>query len=229
MRVTHTSAFVGLDQRKPLTSDLSVAGAMRNFRVNDDFSLSSRAETALAGEYPDVIEGIFSGELNGEKIRLIAFGGKLYRDRPEAGTMDELGEIGAGHCEFFTFGGRIYVLNGCSYSRYDGSVFSEVEGYVPTIAVSCAPDGSGSVFEQYNLLTDKRKMLFGATGVDDVFHLAEKDITEVTEVRLDGARVPASGYSVDCASGTVTFGTPPAEGINNLEIVYRKSGAGERG
>lgn len=222
MRESRNNVFKGIDERILISGGVDIASSMSNFRISSDGSLEKRPENNQVLNIGAAIEGIWKGKLDGEDVTVFSAGGeliKLYRDE---GTFEVLGVIGTGHCEFFVFGGALYVMNGSTYTKLSGGVLSSVEGYIPTIAVSCTPDGAGTSFEQLNLLTDKRKQLFSADGISTEYKLAESDIRSVESVYCSGVEI--TGYTVDTSAGKITFALPPAEGLNSLEVIYSKSG-----
>ena len=84
------------------------------------------------------------------------------------------------------------------------------------------PQGYGTLLENVNRLTGKRKVKYSPDGSATVFYLPEKEVDEV--VSVDGTDIT---WTSDKAKGTVTFASAPAKGVNTVAIVYRK-GNGER-
>lgn len=116
------------------------------------------------------------------------------------------------------------MLNGNEYMSWGGGPepFQAVEGYIPTVRTASTPAGEGTLLENVNRLTGKRRIRFSPDGTSTTFFL-EKDYDEV--VSVEGA---AGAYTLDKAAGTMTFAGAPAEGVNTLTVVYRK-GEGARG
>ena len=128
-----------------------------------------------------------------------------------------------GEVSFFGFGGKVYLLGGGEYKSWDGgtdTAFATVEGYVPLIQTATTPKGEGTLVENVNRLTGKRRVQFSPDGTATVFQLPEKAINEVSSVKSGGE--PVTNCTMDLENGTVTFPTAPAAGTNTVEIEYRK-------
>lgn len=95
------------------------------------------------------------------------------------------------------------------------------KGYVPTVATATESSG-GTLLENPNLLTGKKKQTFSPDGENTVFSLIEKEIDELIEVSGTGV-----GYSYDLNEGIVTFDSAPEKGTNTITITWRK-GNGDR-
>lgn len=169
--------------------------------------------------------GAWSGFLNGQRHTVASFGGALWDLSPEGGTPVKKGTCTQAPASFFGFGNKVYLLNGHEYMSWDGkadSSFQTVEGYIPTVRTASTPQGGGTLLENVNRLTGKRKVKFSPDGSSTSFFL-EKDFDEVTSV--DGTSL---SYTVNKSAGTVTFSSAPPQGVNTVVITYRK-GNGERG
>ena len=104
----------------------------------------------------------------------------------------------------FGFDNKLYILTGGLYLAYDGSVISQVEGYIPCVLTACSPDGSGTEYERVNNLTLYRRARYSADGTSAQYKVLESNVT-VTKVTIDGAET--TGYTQ--LNGTVTFTTAP--------------------
>lgn len=100
--------------------------------------------------------------------------------------------------------------------------FETVEGYIPTVQTAVNPQGYGTLLENVNRLTGKRKVKYSPDGSSTVFNLPEKKVDEI--VAVDGTSIT---YTLDKEKGTVTFASAPEKGTNTVTITYRK-GEGER-
>ena len=172
-----------------------------------------------------VFSGAWSGTLGGKRHTVVSFGGVLWDISPGGGTPVSKGTCTQDAASFFGFGGKVYLLNGHEYLSWDGkadSSFRTVEGYIPTVRTASTPQGGGTLLENVNRLTGKRKVKFSPDGTSTAF-LLEKEIDEV--ISVEGTSI---GYTVNKAGGTVSFSSPPAKGTNTVVITYRK-GNGERG
>lgn len=150
----------------------------------------------------------------------------------------------------FAMNNRIWILTGKEYLVYgmfDNPNYEEpAEGettdipkqvvqiknvldiaYVPTTIIGRAPTGGGTVFENVNLISNKRKNKFLTTSAKE-YQLDSTNIESVDEVKLNGAvKAQTTDYTVDLAAGKVTFTaampSPPVAGQDNLEITFTKT------
>lgn len=201
------------------------AAVMRNFRVTREGHLQIRPGygpvVTLAEGRP--VRGLWSGYVAGREVLAAACGGKLWRLDPADWTAEDLGAIEDAPTSFFGFSRKLYLLTGKEYYVWDGEgPVKAVEGYVPTVATATPPGGGGVELERVNLLTGKKRQEFSPDGTGRTFVLAEDGIDEVLAVT--GTK---ETWTADRAAGTVTFASPPAEGVNTVVITWRK-GNGRR-
>ena len=183
-------------------------------------TLSPKPSGVSAPEF----SGAWSGTLDGARHTVVSFGGVLWDIDPAGGTPVKKGTCTQAPASFFGFGGKVYLLNGHEYLSWDGkadSSFQTVEGYVPTVRTASTPQGGGTLLENVNRLTGKRKVKFSPDGTSTAFVL-EKEIDEV--ISVEGTSI---SYTVNKTTGTVTFSSAPPAGVNTIVITYRK-GNGER-
>lgn len=110
------------------------------------------------------------------------------------------------------------------------SMFYEVEGYIPKVAISTTPAGVGTDYEEFNMLTGKKHQTFNGDNAATVYQLYETAITSVDKVFVGGVlKTVTTDYSVNLTNGTVTFTAPakPPVGLDNVDIYWTK-GTGER-
>ena len=236
--------FLGLNEApdgdtRIKTGELS---EMRNFRITRDKHLQIRpgqktvldlkaAWDAWAAEQvtvPEVTEpkfcGSWRGAVGGAERTIAAFGGVLFEIDPDGGTSRAIGTCTEDSTSFFGFGNKVYLLNGHEYMSWDGGAetgFSAVEPYVPTVQTATDPAGHGTLLENVNRLTGKRKVKFSPDGTSTEFRLPEKDVDEVLSV--EGTTIT---WSLHEYKDRVVFASAPEKGVNTLVITYRK-GAGE--
>lgn len=224
MKISSQKGFSGVDERLKLTDGLSVASEMRNFRITAGGSLTKREGFTAVCLLDSKVEGLWCGSIGNEEFIAAASGGKLYRIPPDtlSATPTLIGDIAEGECTMFEFNGLLYVKAGAYYGKYDGSTLSEVEGYIPCVALSCAPSGEGEAFEEINLLSPKRKQLFSGDGTSVYYRLAEKNIDSVVSITINGTLFTGR-YSVNPITAAINFESAPAEGLNNIEVVYTKA------
>ena len=215
---------------------------MVNFRVTRDRHLQLRpgqrtvldlrtAWDALAIKPTGVTEpqfcGAWYGSVGGAAHLLAAFGGAVWDLSPTSGPSPrDLGRCAQDTTSFFGFGRKVYLLNGHDYLAWDGgadTTFQMVEGYVPTVMTACTPAGLGTLLENVNRLTGKRRVRFSPDGSSRTFTLPERAVDEIISVEGSSAT-----YTLDGAKGTLTFASAPAAGVNTLSVIYRK-GTGARG
>ncbi len=129
-------------------------------------------------------------------------------DTPLFATMN------AQNSEAFVFNNMLYIIDGKNYLVYDGTTLKEVTtvAYVPTTYINIIPTGDnaniGTEYEQRNILQPKFKHTFVADGTNAEFALNENQLDSIVSVEAYGVTV--TEYTVDLATGIVTFNTPPA-------------------
>lgn len=237
--------FLGLNENPDgdthiRTGELS---EMRNFRITRDKHLqirpgqktmldlraawdtwASEQETAPENTDPHFC-GAWQGAVGGADHIIAAFGGVLFDVDLEGASTRAIGTCTEDKTSFFGFSNKVYLLNGHEYMSWDGGAetsFENVEGYIPTVQTAVNPQGYGTLLENVNRLTGKRKVKFSPDGSSTVYQLPEKEVDEVVEV--EGTSVT---WTLDKTKGTVTFKSAPEKGTNTLIITYRK-GEGER-
>ena len=217
------NGFGGIDQRLEFDKKVGLASDMMNFRVTDSGSLVKRNGVAWLWNAPEKVDCIWSGNIGNQEMVIVASGGQLFRIWPNRAPAQGmlLGNIGAGKCLMFEFNGLLYIMTETTYHKYDGDMLRHVNGYIPLVALSCNPDGKGVVFEQLNLITDRRRQQFSSDGTSTTYLLAEREISGVFSIKINGEN--ANGYSVDNEKGQVKFNAPPPLGTNNIEIIYTKN------
>lgn len=180
------------------------------------------------------VRGIWSGYVGGTEYLVAACASRLWSltiSDGEVWTKLEIGEIDTSKAvSFFGFSNRLYILNGSQYKVWDGSMLTDVGGYVPVVAIS-TPPGSGSkgaLYEPVNKLTGSKRQRFTPTGTSGDFQLCEQNITKVESVRCAGVALSNSSYTVNASSGLVSISRGLTEGVNLLEIQWSKGG-GDRG
>ena len=234
-------AFLGLNENPDGDTTLKVGemAEMRNFRITQDKHLQIRpgsktllsladALAALDEESGDAetdtrVYGVWRGIAGAGEHVLAAYGGYVWDIDLDAAAATEKGACAKAETAFFGFGGKVYLLGGGEYKSWDGgseTKFTDVSGYVPLIQTATTPGGEGTLVENVNRLTGKRRVEFSPDGTAMVFQLPEKDIDEVIGAKENGTAV--TGYTVNAENGTVTFETAPAAGTNTVEIEYRK-------
>jgi hypothetical protein len=180
------------------------------------------------------INGIFPYMVDQVQHLIIHSGTKLIDYNCDTETTTEIKSSGMNPVPIsksFIFNNILYIIDGLNYLRYDGETVADVIGYVPTTSISRIPDGGGKQYQDVNLLTGYRKNSFVGDGVSTEYHLDTTNIeTGTVTVWINGST--SASYSVDSATGVVTFTTPPSapltDGQDNVVIQFRKSINGYR-
>ena len=176
---------------------------------------------------------------SGQAFHLAHVGTKLYTwgdTTAPVEIFDGLADVRMGQ---FTHRGKWYILDGVKYrvvmhDELTGFIVEDVEDnpYVPTVAVGII--GSAIVpeevidtsYEEPNLLTTRRKAKMVGDGSSKVFMLTEEEIDAVVGIEADGTELEKTAYSVDAATGAITFTTAPAAanpaGESNVTVEYTK-------
>lgn len=219
------------------------AAVMRNFHITREGHLQIRPGFAPAcsiapvpeGQTPHPVRGLWQGYV-GERtqpVLLAACAAHLWllsQNEDETGEFfrkEDLGPIPDSSVSFFGFQKKVYLLTGSGFFVWDGAgELQEVEGYIPLTMTASPPEGGGTLLEQVNKLTGKRRNRFSPDGTATVFHLAETGIHELVSVEGEGLPEGVT-WSVNLSAGTVSFSQAPPKGVNSLTITYRK-GSGER-
>jgi hypothetical protein len=245
IKIFQIQKWLGLNESPDGDTGLRMgeAAKMRNFCVTRENHLQIRPGYAPMCELVpgSPARGLWCGYVGGARHLLAACGGKLWDleeviDPPVeggGGIVDDaparyfektaIGEIDDTDVFFFGFSKKVYLLTGQEYYSWDGEgEVQVVEGYVPTVTTSTVPGGGGTLLENLNLLTGKRKQEFSPDGTSTVFHLVEENIDEL--ISVEGTDITRT---VDLENGTVTFTAAPAQGTNTITITWR-TGNGDR-
>lgn len=226
--------FLGLNLTN--TGDTQIldgeSGNMNNFIITDDYKLRKVEGYKSVYEFNSQITGTYTFNTGSETYLLIVSDGKLYRipqskldDDSSWGTLTPtlIGSVGDYDTTFFSFDKKVYLLNGHKYYSYDGTTLAEVEGYTPLVFVNAPPSGGGTDYDQINMLSPKKHMTFNADGTSSTYQLAQKDISSVDKVYVNGTEIASTGYSVNTTNGTVTFTNIPTAGTDNVDIYWSKT------
>lgn len=249
---TKIDKFLGLNLSN--TGDTQIqfgeSGNMDNFYITNDLKLRKMSGYKTFYDFGTYIRGIYSTNLGGTEYLLVATDGKLYYflkseleseweniavddDLDDDVTPDPvygvnphlIGNIGDGDVSFFTFDRKVYILSG-KYHSWDGTTLQEVEGYTPLVFINTPPAGGGIVYDEINMLSNKKHQTFNGDGSSKTFHLAQNytvsgvNLTSIDKVVVNGSTVASSGYSYDLAAGTVTINSAPSNGMDNVDIYW---------
>lgn len=188
-------------------------------------SIRTRPSMELMQAFDKPVYGVFFYS----KECLVHSGTELYKVVDGAKTLLHSG-LNAARSDSFIYENKWYFKDGANYLVYDGSTIKDVEGFVPTTSIARKPAGGGTIYEDVNLLTGRRKNTFLADGESTVFALDSQNIdTDYTVVvKVNDAAV--TDFTVDHAAGKITFATAPAipltDGQDNVTVEFRKTIAG---
>lgn len=215
--------FKGLKQ-DTVTGDtqleLNESPDMLNFKITKDYKLQKREGfRSLFDKLNSPIQGMYYCKLGGKHHFVFSCGGKLKEYDLSDKTVADIGDIEDYPINFFYMKDKLYMLNGHSYKSYDGTTLKDVEGTIPEVVRGASPSGGGVSLDQINALTGKRKAFYSSNGTDTVYHLPEKDLKNVIEIRVDNV-VVTSGFTLQLPAGTITFNSAPTKGVENVEITY---------
>lgn len=188
-------------------------------------SIRTRPELALVQAFDAPVYGVFFFG----SVMLVHSGTRLYRVSGGVSTLlySGLNEITSAG---FVYKNVWYFKDGKNYLRYDGSVVSAVEGYIPTTTIGRKPTGGGTTHEDVNMLTGLRQNSFLADGGSFDFYLDARaiDTDFVPVVTVNGAIAPSSTYTVDYAEGKISFvnaapDAPATDGQDNVMVRFKKT------
>lgn len=231
--VLRIKKFLGLNENPDGDTTLKTGemSTMRNFRITQDNHLQTRpgcktviniaeALNAAGIDVEQKVYGAWYGSVNGKDKLLVAYDGHIVEVEPGAEYAAVRGHVTADETHFFGFGEKVYLLNGHEYMSWDGSndtEFTAVVGYVPLVQIATTPDGDGTLLENINRLSGKRRVSFSPDGTAKVFKLPEKNLSSVISATVAGAAV---SFTANVTEGSVEFSTAPAKGTDTLEVLY---------
>ncbi len=188
--------------------------------------------------YEKVIDDAIDSRINGAcsfgSGHLIHGGTSLYLVNENGERTLIYADIADSKSTFIPYDGMVYVITGKEllYVTSEGNCdYLSNISYVPTVIVSKAPSGGGTLYENYNLLSDRWKEQFLADGESTVYNLEKKDLSAVVGVWLreengEMKAVDRETYTVSLENGTVTFSSPPSipqvVGMDNVIIEVSK-------
>lgn len=192
----------------------------RNYKTIE--GIETRPGMKLHTAFSEAVYGVFFYK---DKV-IVHSGKKLYRvmGGVKAVLFDGVNETKS---DAFIYEDIWYFKDGKYYLQYDGTTIQEVEGYVPTTSIGRKPNGGGTIYEDVNMLTGRRKNTFLADGESFDFYLDAQNIDTSFKpiVTVDGAKVTA--FTVDYTKGKIAFtkapGKPKTDGQDNVEVEFQKT------
>lgn len=224
------SAFTGVDFTSDVHNVANHRFAYAENIINDDSGFpEKRLGHRTMIEFNAPVYGLFTGLIGGNEVYLAHAGSNLYLC--SNGYTDIIQtlctNIEARTSRGFFFDERFYLLDGKTYRYYDGINFGYVRdiAYVPSTTINSPPAGGGMSFEDVNLLTEFRLNTFVGDGTSTDFKLDVENLvfSSGIEVKVQGALVAKSAYSIIEATGKVRLNVAPPNGggISNVEIKFR--------
>ena len=197
-------------------------------------SIKTRPEMEMVEEFNHMITGIYFYEADGIERMLVHCGETLYEIVNGERKILYTG-VYPRKSTAFVFNKLWYFMDGYHYLQYDGTIISEVVGYIPTTSISRKPAGGGRIYEDVNLLTGIRINTFLADGESNEFVLDAQNIDEDygVIVKVNDEIIEYTRYTVDYESGHIVFNrenipAPSTDGKDNVSIQFRKNIAGYR-
>ena len=201
----------------------------KNYK-NNAKCIETRPDVELDSTFDNTIYGIFFYTKNDVVHKIVHCGTKLYDNGEEIFTGMNIIPS-----QSFIFNETFYVKDGINYLKYDGSELKEVEGYIPTTTIGKEPSGSGTTYQDVNLLTGIRKNEFIGDGTSKDYQLDAQDLDSdytVTAVVEGLTYTEGINLSVDQVKGIVTFNVAPPKpvtpGQSNVIITFSKTIQGYR-
>lgn len=227
-KIFQIKAWLGLNESPDGDTHMKMgeAAEMRNFRITAENHLQIRPGygTLCTLSEGNKVQGMWNGYIKGKFHMVAAAGGHLWDIDVANRSAADKGAIDDSPTFFFGFSEKLYIMTGAEYYAWDGdSTPAAVEGYIPIVATAVPPEGGGTVLEQTNLLTGKKRAEFSPDGEAKTFQLPETEIDEV--LSIEGSDIK---YTSDAEKGTVTFDSAPEKAVNSITITWRK-GTGTRG
>lgn len=218
--MTAIKNFLGLNLSETGETNLKLgeASKMKNFRITKDYKLEKINGYSIVYEKSGQMRANWVGKLGSTEVNIFVCGGKIYNSGTQIGTLtDDVTTI-------FEFNKALYFINGHEYKKWDGTQMYNLVGYgyEPKIKISTTPAGVGTDYEPINLISDFRKVSYSGDGTTATYYLPEKDITMyANDIWIDGTSTNAWTYNG--TNGTITFTDPPAQGVDNVLIRYKKN------
>ena len=159
---------------------------------------------------------------------IVHAGTKIYKEGVQiaSGIAEQTGMFAQFNQKLYYFCNQIYV--------FDGTTWSAVTPYVPTVVINRKPDGtSGDRSEAYNMIGTGFQNNFHGDGTSVDFLLTDKNLDQqVPKVKVDNEEwtydanlSAAKTFKVDYAAGKITLKSAAPSGTNNVEIIAYKHDA----
>ena len=227
------SAFRGVDfsNRKDevsLNRSPESLNMWKNYRSSNGRCVETRPEMVLHKTCDDTVLGHFFYEYNGEIHEITHVGNKLYDNDTVINS-----NMSKKYSSYFVYDKKLYIIDGTQYLVYDGEYCRPVEGFIPTTTIGRTPAGSGTIYQDVNMVTGVRKNSFVADGTSVEYVLDTETYDSDYPVRVwVNDKELTSGFTAYPNNGKVTFNTAPTTpdtvGQDNVIIQFRKTIEGYR-
>ena len=210
--------------------------ALRNdslTQTGNTYKLSGYAATAdVVDSTAKPVAGLWSGMVGGKQVLLAAGDGNLwslYDSELDSVSRTFIYSINTDKgVNFIPFDNKVYIQNGYEYYVYDGLTCAAVDGYIPLVAISIGPQGTGDAGEltgEYvNRLTVKRRVRLSPDGdVHKTFRLPEPahSIVGVWDLSTNPKTlIPDTDYTFTADTTDITFTRTLTAAANSIEVEY---------
>lgn len=207
----------------------------KNYKDTQETCIETRPGYRKIAQIGTKINGIYLFNLS---TAIIHSGNILYEwsnfpSEPNETTLKEIyNNMNSNErTSFNKFGDNLYINDGSNYILYDGNQVREVkeDAFIPRTTIGRKPTGGGETLQDVNVLQPKRTNSFLADGTSTQYVLDAIgiDSTEVIAVVNDITLTEGTDFTVNRASGIVTFNTAPAQpslaGTDNVFITFSKT------
>lgn len=185
-------------------------------------SIRTRPGLVLQEAFDEPVYGVFFYK----NFQLVHSGTKLYK--LSGGVRTELyAGLKEAISDSFIYENIWYFKDGIHYLQYDGSTIKDVIGYVPTTSIARKPSGGGTIYEDVNMLSDRRINTFLADGASKEFFLdstnIDTDFAPIVKVEDE----VVTNYTVDYEGGKIVFedivSEPLTVGRDNVSVEFKKT------
>ena len=241
------TGFLGVDFSSSITDiDRRRSPRGHNF-INNNGTIEKRngyKVLAYLGENAN-INGIWNVDtLNGEYF-IVHCGTKLYEMKTDFSSYTEiLTGLNDRISQGAIISSKLLILDGKRAIVYDlledtnRVKYLDEIGYIPTTQIARSPNGLASqIYEQVNLLQEKRINLFTSNEIDTIYQVDATNLNDITAVEQlddsgDWKSVDLDDYTISLSKGQVTFKNPigksPVDGRDNIRITYTKGNTENR-
>lgn len=190
-------------------------------------SIRTRPDMQLRARFDEPIYGVF---FFGTRM-IVHSGDTLYLLNGMDKTELFKG-VNTARSDSFVYENVWYFKDGIHYLRYDGDSIEDVVGYIPTTSIGRKPSGGGTIYEDVNMLQDRRINTFLSDGQASSYYLDVQNIDTdfVPIVKVNDKKT--TDFTVDYAKGIIKFTSIPikplTDGRDNVSVEFKKHVDGYR-